>query len=80
MEPSVDTRNQILWVIAEVQAPFASPDAFLTFKAFVILRIEGKPRDAIHRFPESLVVEDADIWLVSSENELHRQVIEIDFS
>lgn len=80
VEPSVDTKTQTLWVIAEVKAPFASPDAFLPVGAFVNAKIEGKPRDAIHRFPEALVVEDSYVWLVSPENELSKQTIDIDIS
>ncbi|MDQ8201866.1 efflux RND transporter periplasmic adaptor subunit [Pelagicoccus sp. SDUM812003] len=79
-EPSVDPKNQSVYVIGEILDPFEDRDSFLPVGAFVNANITGKEINDVHRLPESAVVDDAFIWVVSPEQTIRKQPIEIAFS
>ncbi|YCM45151.1 efflux RND transporter periplasmic adaptor subunit [Verrucomicrobiaceae bacterium 227] len=80
VEPSVDPKNQTIYLIGEVPNPFDQKDAFLPVGAFVNATITGDPIAEIHALPEVAVIEDAYIWIVNQDNKLVPQPIEISFS
>ena len=80
VEPSVDVKSQTLWVIAEVEDPFAKAETFLPVGAFVNAVIDGEELDDVIRFSEIAVVEDSYVWVVSPENKLVKQPLEIAYS
>jgi RND family efflux transporter MFP subunit len=80
IEPAVDLKNQSLWIIGEVEEPFAKPEAFLPVGAFVNATINGAPLENVLRFPEVTVVEDAFVWTISPDNTLTKQAVEVVYS
>ncbi|MDB4673595.1 efflux RND transporter periplasmic adaptor subunit [Verrucomicrobiales bacterium] len=80
VEPSVDVKNQTLWVIAEIEDPFAEPESFLPVGAFVNAVIDGLPLDKVVTFSEISVVEDSFVWVVSPDKTLAKQPVEIVYS
>lgn len=80
IEPAVDLKNQTLWIIGEVEDPFATPDAFLPVGAFVHATINGTPIENVLKFPEVTVVEDAFVWVVAPDHTLAKQAVEIAYS
>ena len=80
VEPSVDVKNQTLYVIAEIENPFAEPESFLPVGAFVNAVIDGQPLENVIAFSEIAVVEDSFVWVVSPEKTLAKQVVEIVYS
>ena len=79
-EPSVDPKNQTVYLIGEVEKPFENPNAFLPIGAFVNAIIEGNALENVHTFPEVAVVDDAFVWVVQPDNTLAKQPIDILFS
>ncbi len=79
-EPIVDSKNQTLYLIGEVEKPFDNSDAFLPIGAFVNASITGKPLRNVHTFPEVAVVDDAFVWVVGPDNLLAKQSLTIVFS
>lgn len=79
-EPSVDLKNQTIYLIGEVSNPFEKADSFLPVGAFVNASITGNPIQKVHALPEVAVIEDTFVWVVNKDNELIRQPIEISFS
>lgn len=74
-EPSVDTQNQVIYVIGEIEAPFEDPNAFLPIGAFVDARIEVSTIDAVHLIPNTALIEDHFVWIVNGENLLKKQAV-----
>ncbi len=79
-EAAVDSRNQVLYVIAEIQNPFESADAFLPVGTFVTAALTGRTIPAVHRLPDASLVDDDHIWIVDPDNQLRRQPAERLFS
>ena len=80
VEPSVDVKNQTLWVIAEISDPFEKPEAFLPVGAFVNATIDGQALENVIRFPEVAVVDDQYVWVVGADKTLAKQPVEIVYS
>lgn len=80
VEPLIDPRNQSIYLVGEVEAPFADRTAFLPVGAFVNASISASPISEVYQFPESAVVEDAFVWVVSPDDTLSKQPLEIAFS
>lgn len=80
VEPLIDPRNQSIYLVGEIQAPFEDREAFLPIGAFVNAAISAAPMVDVFKFPESAVVEDAFVWVVSPESTLSKQPLEIAFS
>jgi RND family efflux transporter MFP subunit len=79
-EAGVDARNQVSWVIAEIDKPFANPEEFLPVGAFVNASLAGREIPGVHRLPEAALIEDSYIWILTPENQLARQPVERVFS
>lgn len=69
-EPSVDPKNQVIYVVGEIEQPFQDPQAFLPIGAFVNARIIGNSITQSHRIPQTALVEDRYVWLIDAENQL----------
>ncbi|EDY84777.1 efflux transporter, RND family, MFP subunit [Verrucomicrobiia bacterium DG1235] len=80
VEPLIDPKNQSVYLVGEIKNPFENPDAFLPVGAFVNAAIRANPMEDVFKFPESAVVEDAFVWIVSPDNTLAKQPITIAFS
>lgn len=79
-EPSLDSVNQVLFVVAEIKNPFDDPEAFLPIGAYVNATIAGKPIPNVHRLPESALLEDRYVWILDAEDTLRQQPVERIFS
>ena len=79
-EVIVDSRNQTLFLVGGIENPFENPDAFLPIGAFVDARIQASPLVDVHILPEASVVADSYVWVVSPEQKLAKQDLEIAFS
>lgn len=71
-EPSVNQQNQVIYVVGEIEAPFSNPNAFLPIGAFVDAKIPAKTIHAAHRIPNTSLVEDAFVWVITAENTLSK--------
>ena len=80
VEPSVDVKSQTLFVIAEIEDPFAEPEKFLPVGAFVNAVLDGQPLDDVVTFSEISVVEDSFVWVVQPDKTLAKQPVEIVYS
>ena len=69
--PSVDANNQVTYVIAEIQQPYAGKQP-LSVGTFVTAEIPAKPIEKSISVPEAALVKDAYVWLVDSEYTLVR--------
>ncbi len=73
-ELSIDPRNQVVFVIAEIARPFdTSPP--LPIGTFVKARMQGKPLPDTLKLPESSIIDDRYVWIVDSNSKLLRQPI-----
>ncbi|MEX1114192.1 MAG: efflux RND transporter periplasmic adaptor subunit [Akkermansiaceae bacterium] len=79
-EAGVDPRNQVLYVIAEIPAPFETPGSFLPVGAFVTAELSGRELEKVHRIAAAALVDDSFVWIVDSEDKLRRQPVERLFS
>lgn len=79
-EPSVDPQNQVLFLIAEVQDPFANPESYLPIGAFVNASITANEIPDCYQLPNTALVEDSFIWLIGKDNKLKQQTVERVFS
>ena len=79
-EAAVDSKNRVLYVIAEIPAPFEKSESFLPVGTFVTAELKGKPLKAVHRIPDSALVDDSFVWVVDPDNMLRRQPVERMFS
>lgn len=75
-EAAVDSKNQVLYVIAEISNPFESAETFLPVGAFVTADLTGKPLKGVHRLPDAALIDDEYVWTVDAENQLRRQPVE----
>ena len=69
LSPTVD-RNQTITAIAEVQSPYAAPDKVLAIGTFANASIEAEPITSAYALPETALVNDSFIWVVSNDDEL----------
>ncbi|MGJ8652029.1 MAG: efflux RND transporter periplasmic adaptor subunit [Opitutaceae bacterium] len=74
-EPSVDQQNQVIYVVGEIEKPFADKQAFLPIGAFVDARIAADPVEDAHLIPNTALVEDAFVWVISDENTLVKAAV-----
>lgn len=79
-EAAVDQRNQVSWVIGEIEKPFEDPMLSLPVGAFVNATLPGRKITGVHRLPESALIEDRFVWILVAENQLARQPVERVFS
>jgi RND family efflux transporter MFP subunit len=77
IEPAVDTRNQTLWVIGEIEDPFSDTEAFLPVGAFVHATFDALSLEDVYIFPEVTVVEDSFVWVVSPSATLIKQPVDL---
>ena len=71
-EPSVDPKNQVTYVIAEVEGPYQAKPEPLVVGTFVNARIPGRVIPDSYKIPEAALVNDAYVWVVSNEDKLCR--------
>ena len=71
-EPSVDPKNQVTYVIAEIENPYEAMPKPLVVGAFVNARIPGRVITNSYKVPEAALVNDAYLWAVDSEDRLCR--------
>ena len=74
-EPSTDTSNQVVFVVADVAKPFDDPASFLPVGAFVSATLDAQPIAEVHRLPESSLVDDSYLWILTTENILRKQPV-----
>jgi RND family efflux transporter MFP subunit len=73
-ELSIDPRNQVVFVIAEIAKPFDSSPP-LPIGTFVKARMQGKNLDHTLSLPESSIIDDQYVWVVDKNSTLRRQPI-----
>ena len=71
VEPTRDTQNQVIYVIAEIQMPYEG-DHPLAVGTFVNASIPTLPIKNTYKVPESALVNDSYVWVVTEENKLLR--------
>lgn len=71
-EAEVDQANQVTYVIAEVDQPYTGHDMPLTVGTFVNAYIPAKLIKGSYAVSESSLVNDHYVWVVGSENKLHK--------
>jgi len=71
-EPSVDARNQVTYVIAEVEKPYAVDSEPLVVGTFVNVTIPAKPISDAYQVPESALVNDSFVWVLDGSDKLCR--------
>ena len=71
-EPSVDPKNQVTYVIAEVQKPYAALPEALMVGTFVNAIIPGKVIPGCYKVAEAALVNDSFAWVLDEENQLCR--------
>lgn len=72
MDPTVDTRNQVIYAVAEVTNPFAVGKEPLPVGIFANAAITAQPIGASYRVPEAAYVNDSFVWSVDGENRIAR--------
>ncbi|QQL46170.1 efflux RND transporter periplasmic adaptor subunit [Sulfuriroseicoccus oceanibius] len=72
-EASVDPRNQVIHVIAEVQKPFDGDGAPLPVGTFVTAVMDGRPVEGVYLIPSASLLDDQYVWTVDAESKLRRQ-------
>ncbi|GHC64960.1 efflux RND transporter periplasmic adaptor subunit [Roseibacillus persicicus] len=75
-EPKVDPQNQVIFVVAEIEDPFANQEAFLPIGAFVNAELAAIPLPNSYRLPATSLVEDSFVWVIDSEQTLRQQKVE----
>lgn len=68
-EPVIDPQNQVIYVIAEIEAPYSS-DTPLTVGTFVNAQIPSKALELALEIPEEALINDSFLWAVDSSDEL----------
>lgn len=71
-EPSVDPKNQVTYVIAEVEKPYEHKPEPLVVGTFVNARISAQVITDAFKVPEAALVNDAYVWGVDQDNILNR--------
>lgn len=72
MDPTVDTRNQVIYAVAEVADPFAAGKEPLPVGIFANASILARPIAASYRVPEAAYVNDSFVWTVDGEGKIAR--------
>jgi RND family efflux transporter MFP subunit len=72
MDPTVDTRNQVIYAVAEVVDPFAAGKEPLPVGIFANATITAQPIGASYKVPEAAYVNDSYVWSVDGENRISR--------
>ena len=68
-EPVIDPQNQVLYVIAEIEAPYSS-ESPLSVGTFVNASIPSIPLEECIEVPEVALVNDRFLWAISDSEEL----------
>lgn len=71
-EPSVDPKNQVTYVIAEVESPYENKPEPLVVGTFVNVCIPAQVITNAFKVPEAALVNDAYVWGVDKVNCLNR--------
>jgi RND family efflux transporter MFP subunit len=71
-EPTVDKRNQVTYLIAEVFGPYDVKSQTLAMGAFVNASIPANPIRNSYLLPEAALVNDAFVWVIDKDNKLAR--------
>jgi len=71
-EPSVDPKNQVTYVIAEIEGPYQAKPEPLVVGTFVNAHIPGRVIPNTYKVPEAALVNDAYVWVVNNEDKLCR--------
>ena len=71
-EPTVDKRNQVTYLIAEVFGPYDVESQRLAMGAFVNASIPANPIRNSYVLPEAALVNDAFVWVIDEDNKLAR--------
>jgi RND family efflux transporter MFP subunit len=79
-EAAVDPKNRVLYVIAEIPAPFEKSDSFLPVGTFITAELAGEALKAVHRVPDSALIDDSFVWVVDPDKMLRKQPVERLFS
>ena len=72
MEPTVDTRNQVMFAVAQIDQPFAEGHPELPIGMFANVSIRALPIRGSYRIPEAAFVADSFFWVMTSDGELGR--------
>ena len=72
MDPTVDTRNQVIYAVAEVVDPFGAGKEPLPVGIFANAAIAAQPIAASYKVPEAAYVNDSYVWKVDEEKKLVR--------
>ena len=76
-EVSVDQQNQVVFVVAEIDHPFDTPNtAPLPIGTFVKAQMLGKTMENTLNLPESSIIDDHYIWVVDQDSKLRRKNIQ----
>lgn len=72
MEPTVDSQNQVMYAVAEVEDPYADGREDLPVGMFANASIDAKAIDESYRVPEAALVSDRYVWVVDGKDKLKR--------
>lgn len=75
-EASVDPKNQVVYVVAEIDAPFDPPGSPLPIGTFVKARMQGRDLPDTISIPEASIIDDQYVWIVDHTSKLRRQNVE----
>jgi len=80
-EISIDPKNQVVYVVAEIDHPFDTPNtAPLPIGTFVKAQMQGTPLANTLSLPESSIIDDSYLWIIDQDSKLRRQSIQRLFS
>ncbi len=74
-EASVDLKNQVLYLIAEIPKPFEAAETFLPVGTFVTADLSGSKLANVHRLADAALIDDSFVWIVDADNHLRRQAV-----
>ncbi len=72
MDPAVDAKSQVTYVIVEVEDPYANETQPLAIGTFVNASLPGKAIRGAYQLAESALVNDSYVWALDAENHLLR--------
>lgn len=67
MDPVIDSRNQVLYMIAEIDHPFDEKKGRLEIGTFVKASLKGRTIPDCYKIPEAAIINDSYIWIVQEE-------------
>ena len=80
-EISIDPKNQVVYVVAEIDHPFDTPNtAPLPIGTFVKAQMQGTALANTLNLPESSIIDDRYLWIIDPDSKLRRQTIQRLFS